>query len=171
LAAAKKATTLKRYGRVGAEGGWHFLTGDEAAIQRLTGSVGFRYAWDEGRGQYAHAAGIIVLTPQGRVSRYLNGIEFSARDARLALVEASSNRIGTVTDQVLLFCYLYDPTTGKYTLAIWNALRLGGVLTVLALVGGIGTMLLRERRLGRCADEPMKTAAVTEQQHSNSPTR
>lgn len=171
LASEKKESCLTRYGRPGAAAGWHFLTGDEATIRRLTQSVGFRYAWDEARGQYAHAAGLIILTPQGRVSRYLNGVEFAARDLRLGLVEASANRIGTATDQVLLYCYHYDPSRGKYSLAICNALRLGGVLTMLGLAGGIGMLVLRERRSRRNGHGPGTWGRNPEPENSNSPTR
>jgi protein SCO1/2 len=148
-AAQKKRSCLTRYAKDGAAGGWHVLTGKQSAITRLTDAVGFRYAWDQATGRYAHPATIIVLTPQGKVSRYLNGVEFSARDIRLGLVEASANKIGSPTDQVLLFCYQYDPTTGKYGLAIMNAVRAGGALTVLVLLTGIVVLALRERRLRR----------------------
>ncbi|HVN79470.1 MAG TPA: SCO family protein [Terriglobia bacterium] len=133
LAAAKKEAYLDRYSRPGSEGGWHFLTGGEEAIQALTKAVGFRYSYDSRTGQYAHASGIMLLTPQGRVSRYFYGIEYAPRDLRLGLVEASANKIGTVTDQLLLFCYHYDPREGKYSTVILNLIRLGGVLTLLAL--------------------------------------
>ena len=133
LATAKKETYLDRYSRPGAEGGWHFLTGNEESIKALTKAVGFRYALDPRTGQYAHASGIMLLTPQGLVSRYFYGIEYPPRDLRLGLVEGSANKIGTVTDQVLLFCYHYDPREGKYSAAILNLIRLGGVLTLLAL--------------------------------------
>jgi protein SCO1/2 len=133
LAAAKKEAYLDRYSRPGSEGGWHFLTGGEEAIQALTKAVGFRYAYDSRTGQFAHASGIMLLTPQGRVSRYFYGIEYAPRDVRLGLVEASANKIGTVTDQLLLFCYNYDPREGKYSAVILNLIRLGGVLTLLAL--------------------------------------
>jgi protein SCO1/2 len=137
---AKKAAVLERYGRPGA--GWHFLTGDEAAIATLADAVGFRYAFDAARGEYAHGAGVVVLTPRGRVSRYLLGVEFAPRDLRLALVEASANRIGTFVDQILLFCYHWDPATGKYGALVMNLVRVAGLLTVLAL----GTLILALRR-------------------------
>jgi protein SCO1/2 len=133
LAAAKKETYLERYSRPGAERGWHFLTGNEDSIQAITKAVGFRYTRDPRTGQFAHASGIMLLTPQGRVSRYFYGIEYAPRDLRLGLVEASANKIGSVTDQVLLFCYHYDPREGKYSAVILNLIRLGGVLTLLAL--------------------------------------
>lgn len=148
LAEAKKRTYLRKYGRSSSAHGWHFLTGEEPAIRELLAAVGFRYRYDADADQYAHAAGIIVLTPEGRVSRYFYGVEYSARDLRLGLVEASSGNIGTVADQVLLLCYHYDPTTGKYGLLIMRVIRVAGLLTVLMLCGGIALLLRRERRQG-----------------------
>jgi protein SCO1 len=144
-ATAKKAEYVQRYHRAGAADGWHFLTGEEAAIRRLTQAVGFRYLYDEKTDQFAHAAGILMLTPQGKVSRYFYGFDFSPRDLRLGLIEAAANRIGTPIDQVLLYCYHYDPLTGKYGLIVMNVLRLAGLATVLALGGFILVMLRRER--------------------------
>ena len=118
LAAAKKADLVEKYSRPGAATGWHFLTGDETSIQRLTQSVGFRYSYDAQTGEFAHAAGIIILTPQGRTSRYFYGIDFSPRDVRLGLIEAAAAKIGSPIDQLLLFCYHYDPLTGKYSLLV-----------------------------------------------------
>jgi protein SCO1 len=135
LAAETKARYTRGYGRPNAAAGWHFLTGDAASIQQLTQAVGFRYAYDGGKDQYAHAAGIMVLTPQGRISRYFYGIEFSPRDLRLALVEAAANTIGSPVDRLLLFCYHYDPATGRYTLVVRRALQLAGLATVLSLAG------------------------------------
>jgi protein SCO1 len=146
LAAAKKKTYLKRYGRPGADKGWHFLTGDEASIRRLAKAVGFRYQYLPEKKQYAHAAGITLLTPQGRIARYFFGVEFSPRDLRLGLVEASNNKIGSPVDQVLLYCYHYDPATGKYGAVAMNFVRLGGGLTVLALGGFMLVMWRRDRR-------------------------
>jgi len=134
LAAQKKDLYLKRYGRPGSDVGWHFLTGREDAIHALADAVGFRYAYDESINQFAHPAVITVLTTDGQVSRYLLGIDYAPRDVKLALVEASGNRIGTVVDQAVLFCYHYDPETGKYGLAIMNLVRLGGVMTFAGLV-------------------------------------
>jgi protein SCO1/2 len=146
LAAEKKKTYLKRYGRVGTAGGFHFLTGRPESIQRLTEAVGFHYAFDKSTGQYAHPAVLHVLTPDGRMSRYLYGIDFPPRDLRLALVEAADRKIGTKVDQFLLYCYHYDPQTGKYGFAILNAVRLGGLLTVALMATFIVTTLRRERR-------------------------
>lgn len=152
LAAAKKKTYLSRYRRPGAEAGWLFLTGDEAALSRLTASVGFRYAWDAETNQYAHPAGILVVTPEGKIARYLYGIEYAPKDLRLAIVEASEGRIGSPVDQLLLYCYRYDPMTGKYGAAIMRIVRGAGVLTVLALGTFIGVMWRRERRLARAGE-------------------
>lgn len=146
LAAEAKATALKRYDRPGAERGWRFLTGEEDEIRRLTQAVGFRYKYDPKTDQYAHPAGLIVLTPEGRVSRYLYGVDFPPRDLRLALVEASGGEIGSPTDQVLLMCFHYDPTTGRYGLAIMNVLRLASVFTVLGLGTAITVMIRRDRQ-------------------------
>jgi len=134
LAAAKKRTYMERYRRPGAEAGWHFLTGTPESIAQLTKATGFKYVWDERTKQYAHAAGVMVLTPEGRISKYFFGIEYSPRDLRFGLIEASQEKIGTPVDQLLLYCYHYDPTTGKYGMAAMTALRIGGLLTMLALV-------------------------------------
>jgi len=122
----KKRNYARRYGREGSEKGFHFLTGDETAIQALTRAAGFRYKYDEKSGQFAHASAIFVLTPQGRISRVLYGVEYAPRDLRLALVEASRNKIGNPVDQFLLFCYHYDPSTGKYSALVLNIVRLTG---------------------------------------------
>jgi protein SCO1 len=144
-AAAKKAGYLERYKRDGAAGGWHFLTGDQASIDRLTKAAGFRYAWDEETRQFAHPTGIIVVTPDGRMARYLFGIEYGPRDLRLAIVEASAGKVGSPVDSLLLYCYHYDPMTGRYGLAIMRAMRIAGAATVLALGGFVFVMLRRER--------------------------
>jgi protein SCO1/2 len=145
LAAAKKAAYLKRYKREGAERGWHFLVGDKHELDRLTGAVGFRYAWDERTKQWAHPSGVVTLTPQGRISHYLFGIEYAPKDLRLSLVEAAQGNIGTAVDQVLLYCYQYDPATGRYGAAIMRLVRALSVLTVIALLGFILTMWRRDR--------------------------
>jgi protein SCO1 len=149
LAAKTKRTMLARYGRPGAEAGWHFLTGDEPAIHALTEAVGFRYVFDPRADQFAHGAAIVVLTPEGRISRYFFGIDYSTRDLRFALMEASEHRIGSVIDQVLLYCYHYDPASGRYGLVILNVLRLAGLATLLALGIFVVGSLRRERRAGR----------------------
>jgi len=134
LAAAKKAEYLKRYDRPGAEAGWHFLTGDVAAIQALTKAVGFRYVWDPVTKQYAHAGGIMVLTPQGKISRYFYGIEYAPRDLRFGVIDASAGKVGSLADQVILYCYMYDPDRGTYGLVVMRLLRIFGSLTVVTLL-------------------------------------
>ena len=145
-AAAKKTEYMHRFRRPAAESGWHFLTGEQAAITQLTKAAGFRYVWDEQTQQFAHPTGIIVVTPDGRPARYLFGIEYGPRDVRLALVEASEGRIGSVADNLLLFCYHYDPMTGRYGFVIMRTLRIAGVATVLLIGTFILVMLRRERR-------------------------
>jgi len=145
LAAAKKNTYLARYGRPGAESGWHFLTGERDAIDRVTRAAGFRYAWDEETKQFAHPAGLLVASSDGRISHYLFGVEYAPKDLRLALVEAGRGKVGSALDQVLLYCYQYNPAAGRYSAAILRIVRLGGVLTVLALGGLIFTLWRRER--------------------------
>jgi protein SCO1/2 len=143
-AATKKAVYLERYAREGAAGSWHFLSGDRQSIDRLTRAAGFRYVWDAQTKQFAHPSGIIVLTPDGRLARYLFGIEYGPRDLRYAIVEASEGRVGNVADTLLLYCYHYDPMTGRYGLAVMRALRLAGGATVLALGAFIIVMVRRE---------------------------
>ncbi len=145
-AAAKKDRYIKRYGRLGAADGWHFLTGNESSIRALTDAVGFYYAYDPQRDQFAHGTVLIAATPQGRISRYLYGFNYQPRDVRLALVEASANKIGTPTDALLLLCYHYDPATGKYSRTAMNFVRAGGIATIFGLVGFIGIMLQREHK-------------------------
>ena len=145
LAGAKKATYLEKYSRPGAKDGWHFLTGDQASIKSLADTVGFHYKYDPVNNQFAHASAIFVLTPEGKISRYFYGIEYKPRDFRLGLVEASANKIGSAADQVMLFCYHYDPTTGKYGMAITQVTRVLGTATVLLLGGFVFIMLRRER--------------------------
>ncbi len=148
IAAKRKELYIQRYDRKGAAEGWHFLTGKAEAIRQLTRAVGFRYVYDATRDEFAHAAGIVILTPHGKVSRYFYGMEFVPRDLRLGLVEAAGNTIGTPVDQVLLYCYHYDPLTGTYGIVIMNVLRLAGSATVLALAGFLLVMIRRERRAG-----------------------
>lgn len=133
IAAAKKQEYLKRYGRAGAAAGWHFLTGPAESINALTKAVGFQYQYDAKNNQYAHATAIMVLTPQGHISRYFYGVDYPPKDLRMGLVEASQGRIGNAVDQVLLYCYHYDPATGKYGAVVNNILRLGGGLTIVML--------------------------------------
>jgi protein SCO1 len=133
-AAAKKQNYVRRYGRPQTANGWHFLTGDEANIKALTDAIGFHYRYDAVHDQYVHASGVMLLTPEGRLSRYFYGVDYSPRDLRLGLVEASSEKIGSPVDEVLLFCYHYDPTTGKYGAVAINLLRATGA--GFALIGG-----------------------------------
>ncbi|MGC1449926.1 MAG: SCO family protein [Candidatus Sulfotelmatobacter sp.] len=142
IAAAKKQDYLKRYGRSGAASGWHFLTGPAESINALTKAVGFQYQYDPKINQYAHATAIMVLTPQGRISRYFYGVDYPPKDLRMGLVEASQGKIGNAVDQVLLYCYHYDPATGKYGAVISNILQLGAGLTIL-LLGGLLFILFR----------------------------
>lgn len=148
LAAAKKVTYIKGYNRAGAEAGWHFLTGDEANIKRLTEAVGFRYVWDDQTKQFAHASGIMVLTPEGKIARYFYGIDYPPNDLRLGLVEASQNKIGTPVDALMLYCYHYDPATGKYGAVVMNIMRLAGGVTLFLIVG---LLLVLQKRGGRRA--------------------
>jgi protein SCO1/2 len=151
LAAAKKKTYAGRYGRPGAGEGWHFLTGDEDSIRALTNAVGFHYVYDAKHDQFAHASGIMILTPQGKLARYFYDIRYSPLDIRLSLVEASANRIGSPVDQVLLYCFHYDPSEGKYGPVVMSFVRLGGATTVLTLGMFLGIMWHRERRKGKAA--------------------
>lgn len=146
-AAAKKAEYLDRYKRPGSDAGWHFLTGDEASIKRVTDTAGFQFAWDATTQQFAHASGVIVATPDGRLARYLFGIEYPPRDLKFALMESSEGRIGSVVDQVLLYCYHYEPATGSYSLIAMNAVRLGGAATLAALLGFVAISLRRDSRV------------------------
>ncbi len=144
LAAAKKQTYVEKYDRPSAASGFHFLTGRAESIKMVADAVGFHYSYDIAGDQFAHSSGIVILTPEGKVSRYFYGIEFNHKDLRLGLVEASANKIGTLADQVLLFCFHYDPARGKYGLVIFNALRIGGGVTVLAIAVFLFVMLRRD---------------------------
>ena len=148
LAAEKKAMYVQQYGRMDTSGSWHFLTGDIAGIKAVTNAVGFRYYYDVHTSQYAHASAIYVVTADGHMSRYFYGIEYAPKDLRLGLIEAAQNKIGTPVDQILLFCYHYDPSTGKYTPIALNILRAAGGATVFALGGFILVMLIRDRKSG-----------------------
>jgi protein SCO1/2 len=156
-AAKAKKTYIQRYRRAGAEQGWHFLTGKKDQIDALAQAVGFRYAWDPQIQQYAHASGIMLLTPDGRVSQYYYGIEYAPRDIQLGLIEASKGKIGNVVDQVLLYCYHYDPRQGKYGAAIFNVLRLSALATVL-MVGGFMIIMFRRDSLAAQKGRLTRTA-------------
>lgn len=147
-AAAKKKSYVDRYGRFGSEDGFHFLTGTESSVKALTEAAGFKYAWDARTQQFAHASGFVVATPQGKLSRYFFGIEYAPRDLKFALIESSAGRVGSLIDQVLLYCYHYDPASGSYSFVAMKAVRLGGALTLLALVGFVVVALRREQRAG-----------------------
>ena len=146
LAKAKRDVYIGQYGRPGAVDHWHFLTGEQPSIDALTSVAGFQYAYDPAIHQYAHAAAIMILTPEGRIDRYFYGVIYPGRDFRLGLVEASQGKIGTITDHAMLYCYQYDPMTGKYGVVIINVLRIAGGLTVLALGLFMTIMFLRERK-------------------------
>ena len=147
MAAAKKRDIMKRYGRANAANGWHFLTGRADQIKILTDAVGFQYQFDPKTGQYAHATAIVLLTPDRHVAEYFYGVEFSPRDLRLGLVQASQGKIGNLTDFVLLYCYHYDPRVGKYGAVIGNVLKIGGIATTLIL----GTFVFVMYRADRSA--------------------
>jgi protein SCO1/2 len=142
-AAMKKRDILQRYARPGSEGGWHFLTGPQSSIRPLASAVGFQYVYDPKLQQFAHAAGIVLLTPGGKVSRYLFGIEYAPNDLRLGLVEASGDHIGSLVDQVLLYCFHYDPAIGRYSATTLTIVRAAALATVLGLV--LFIVLLRRR--------------------------
>jgi protein SCO1/2 len=157
LAKVKKEQYLTEYGRPGAAGGWHFLTGREEDIKKLADAVGFHYRYVKSRGQFAHAAGIFFVTPDGKMARYLYGVEFPAGTVRLALTEAGQGSIGTTADQVLLFCFHYDAGEGRYTLAASNLMRAGGALTALA----VGIWLFVSWRRGSRGLQPERSAHRT----------
>jgi protein SCO1/2 len=143
MARAKKDNALSRYGRKGTEAGWHFLTGDATQIERVTKAAGFRYEWDEKDKQYAHATGVVVVTPEAKIARYLFGVEYQPRDLRLALVEASENKLGTAVDKLLLLCFHYDPKAGRYGAFAINTMRTAGAVMLLA-VGALAIVLARK---------------------------
>ncbi len=138
LAKNKKASYVERYGRPGAEKGWHFLTGTQDSIDLVTKAAGFNYHWDERSNQFAHVGGIMVITPEGKLSHYLYGIDYAPKDLKFALMESAGNKVGSPSDRLLLYCFHYDPATGKYGLAILSIMRLGAIATVF----GLGAMVL-----------------------------
>jgi protein SCO1/2 len=148
MAAAKKKSYVDRYNRANAAHGFHFLTGSEASIKALTAAAGFNYAWDDQTQQFAHASGFVVATPAGKLSRYFFGIEYAPRDIKFALIESSAGRVGSLVDQVLLYCYHYDPKTGSYSFVAMKAVQLGGAFTLLALVGFVVVAIRRDYRVG-----------------------
>ena len=157
MAADRKQQFMRRYVRDPKATSIHFLTGREASVKALTSAVGFRYAWDTATAQFAHPAAMTVLTADGRVSRYLYGVEFAPRDVKLALVEASEGRIGSFVEQAMLFCYHYDPERGRYGFVIMNIVRAAGALTVLLIGGWIVLSLRRERRQATAVTETATT--------------
>ena len=152
LASQKKASYVERYGRPQTAGGWHFLTGTQESITRLTEAVGFKYEYDPNIQQFAHGAAIEVLTPKGTIAKYFYGIEYSPRDLRLGLIEASDEHIGSVVDDVLLFCYHYDPSSGKYGASVLGIVRAGGIATVLAFAVFLTVNLRRDQAVGAPAN-------------------
>jgi protein SCO1/2 len=146
LARKKKEVYVRAYGRPGAAEGWHFLTGSQESITALTQQVGFRYEWDEASNQFAHSAAIILITPQGKISRYFYGLEYPSNDIRLGVIESTSEKVGTLADQIVLLCYQYDPHSSTYSLRIMRILQVGAVLTMLSIGGFAFVMLRRERR-------------------------
>ena len=143
---AKKQAHLAHWSAQSTAAGWHFLTADEAAIRELTSAAGFTYQWDEATGQFAHVSGVLTLTPDGRLARYFYGVEYSPKELRLALVESSQGRIGSKVEELLLYCFHYDPTIGRYGWAVMTLIRLGGALTVALVLGFIVVMRRREGR-------------------------
>jgi protein SCO1 len=167
IAADKKNSVVHAFDRKGDPTGWNFLIGDEATVKAAADSVGFQYVYDPKSGEYAHASGMVILTPEGRVSRYFYGIDYSTRDVRLGLIEASQGQIGSPVDELLLLCLHYDPTNGKYGLAILNLVRAGGLLTIAAMVGFIGMSIRHDRQAAPVA----KTAAGAESQPGATPSQ
>ncbi len=159
LAASKKESYLRRYGRPGAENGWHFLTGEQDQIKRLTEAAGFRYRFDPVQNQFIHASGIMILTPTGKISRYFYDVHYPGRDLRLGLVEASNNKIGSPVDQILLYCFHYDATVGRYTASIMNIIRVMGVGTMLVICGFV--VFLQRRHVKRAAAEQANASRET----------
>lgn len=145
IAKAKKDGYIERYGRPGSENGWHFLTGTQASIDAVTKAAGFGYQWDEKTQQFAHAAAVMVTTPDGRLSHYFYGIDYAPRDLKFGLMESAENKVGNAAEKLLLYCYHYDPATGKYGLAILRVMRAGGILTLLAL-GTMGFIFWRRNK-------------------------
>jgi protein SCO1/2 len=149
LASRKKREYVRKFARDGAAEPWRFLTGREESIGALTGAVGFRYKWDPTSEQYVHPGGLIILSADGRISKYFFGVDYGVKDLRLALVDAGEGKVGKLSDQIMLYCFEYDPRTGKYGWAVMRALRIGGVLFLVGLFGGIWWMVRKEKAEGR----------------------
>ncbi len=145
MARERKTRSLEQYNREGAGDGWHFLTGDQASIDRLCEAVGFKYTFDKETNQFAHSAGIMVVTPQGKLARYFYGIEYPPKDLKFGLMEASENRIGSPVDRLILYCYHYDPMTGKYGVVVMRVMQVAAVATIIAII----ILLLAMRRMNQ----------------------
>lgn len=145
LAKNKKASYMERYGRPGTEKGWHFLTGNQASIDAVTSAAGFSYEWDEKSNQFAHAAAVMIASPEGKLTRYFYGIDYSPKDIKFGVMESAENKVGNPAEKLLLYCYHYDPSTGKYGLAILNVIRLGGIATLIGL-GAMGFVFWRRNK-------------------------
>jgi protein SCO1/2 len=145
LAKNKKASYVERYGRPGTEEGFHFLTGTQESIDAVTKTVGFSYEWDEKSNQFAHASAVIIANPNGKLSRYLYGIDYSPKDLKFGIIDSADNKIGSAADQLLLYCYHYDPSTGKYGFAVLRAMRIGGIATILGM-GLMGFVFWRRNK-------------------------
>jgi protein SCO1 len=154
MAAKKKIAALSRYGRPEAASGWHFLTGKEEAVHALASAANFRYSFDERHNLFAHASGIMLLTPDGRISRYFYGVEYPSRDVRLGLVDASAGKIGTPIDHLLLYCFQYNPETARYSATVLRIVRLAGILTIFAIVAGILIFRRRDVRAASATSRP-----------------
>jgi protein SCO1 len=154
MAAQKKTAALSRYGRPEAASGWHFLTGKEDSIRALTSAANFRYSFDEKHNLFAHASGIMLITPDGRISRYFYGVEYPSRDVRLGLVDASAGKIGTPIDHLLLYCFQYNPETARYSATVLKVVRLGGILTIFSIVAGILLFRRRDVRAASASSRP-----------------
>lgn len=141
----KKAAYVERYGRPGSEKGWHFLTGEQASIDAVTKAAGFKYQWDEKSNQFAHAGGIMIVTPDGKMSRYFYGIDYSPKDVKFGIMESAESKVGNPAEKLLLYCFHYDPASGKYGLAILNVIRLGGIATLMGL-GAMFFVLWRKNK-------------------------
>ncbi len=160
LASKKKAAYMRRYGRKESEAGWHFLTGSQESIDRLTKAVGFNYAWDENSKQFAHSAAIMVATPEGKLSHYFYGIDYAPKFLKLALVESSGGKIGSPVDQLVLYCYHYDPATGKYAPVILNIVRAAGVVTIFGIVALVLVMKRRRKTGGEIWETQIKSGGA-----------
>lgn len=145
LAKNKKASYMERYGRPGTENGWHFLTGTQESIDAATNAAGFKYKWDEKSNQFAHAGGIMVTTPEGKLSRYFYGIDYFPKDLKFGLMESAESKVGSAVDNLLLYCYHYDPSTGKYGLQILSVIRIAGIATLLGM-GAMGVVFWRRNK-------------------------